>query len=39
MNGDTFFDIDMNKLFTQDLKRKIGCIALTKIDKKEKKLK
>ena len=39
MNGDTFFDIDMNELFTQDLKRKIGCIALTKIDKKEKKIK
>ena len=39
MNGDTFFDIDMNELFTQDLKRKIGCIALTKIDKQEKKIK
>ena len=39
INGDTFFDIDMNELFTQDLKRKIGCIALTKIDKQEKKIK
>ena len=39
INGDTFFDIDMNELFNQNLKRKIGCIALTKIDKKENKIK
>ena len=39
INGDTFFDIDMNELFNQNLKRKIGCIALTKINKKENKIK
>ena len=29
----------MNELFNQNLKRKIGCIALTKINKKENKIK
>jgi len=39
INGDTFFDIDMNELFKQNLKKKIACIALTKINKKHKKIK
>ena len=39
INGDTFFDIDMNELFKQNLKKKIACIALTKINKKQKKIK
>ena len=39
INGDTFFDIDMNELFKQNLKKKIACIALTKIDNKQEKIK
>ncbi len=39
INGDTFFDIDMNELFKQNLKKKIACIALTKINKKQEKIK
>ncbi len=39
INGDTFFDIDMNELFKQNLKKKIACIALTKINKKQRKIK
>ncbi len=39
INGDTFFDIDMNELFKQNLKKKIACIALTKINKKQNKIK
>lgn len=39
INGDTFFDIDMNELFKQNLKKKIACIALTRINEKEKNIK
>ncbi|MDC3062274.1 HAD-IIIA family hydrolase [Candidatus Pelagibacter sp.] len=39
INGDTFFDIDMNELFKQNLKKKIACIALTKINNKQEKIK
>ena len=39
INGDTFFDLDMNELFKQNLKKKIACIALTKINKNQKKIK